>query len=85
MVVWSAESIIASELNIISDTLGGMRGCWLANLVSISDGRSYFLSDSVEVKLWLGSMLGLSFNNNLAVADRLWLRKEIMKMGLVAS
>ena len=82
MVVWDAKSIIASELNVISDTLGNMRGSWLANLVSISEGRSYFLSDNDEVKQWLEPLVKVKFDGELAVADRLWLRKEIMKMGL---
>ena len=82
VVIWNADSIISSKLAVISDTLSSMRGCWLANLVSISNGRSYFLSDNTEVQNWLTGILDITFEGMLANADKLWLRKEIMMKGL---
>jgi len=84
MVIWDAETVLASNLGTISETLKDMRSYWLANIVNISEGRSYLLSDNKDVQAWLSDLLHVEFKDNLAVADRLWLRKEIMKVGLQA-
>lgn len=81
MVVWNAKDVIASELGTLSDVLGGMQPTWMANVVSISEGRSYFVTDNQNVKAWAENLLGVTFDGSVAAADRLWLRKEIMKAG----
>lgn len=81
MVVWNAKDVIASELDTLSNVLGGMQPSWMANVVSISEGRSYFVSDNEQVKAWAENLLSVKFDDTVAAADRLWLRKEIMKAG----
>lgn len=79
MVVWDANPIMTSDLNSIVTTLGGIQPEWFANIVSISEGHSYFLSENKKVQQWLQNLLGVTFDGQIAQADRLWLRKEIMK------
>lgn len=81
MVVWDAESVIADELDTIAAVLGGMRDTWMANVVSISNGRSYFVTENDKVKIWAEKLLNVTFDGSVAAADKLWLRKEIMKVG----
>lgn len=81
IVVWDAKSVIADEQDTIANVLGSMRDAWMANVVSISDGRSYFVAQDIKVKLWAADLLNVTFNNSVATADKLWLRKEIMKVG----
>ena len=52
MVVWDAKSIIADEPDTIATALGNIRDKWMANIVSISEGRSYFVTQNDQVKAW---------------------------------
>ncbi len=81
MVVWDAKSVIESELDTLTTALGGMCDTWMANVVSISEGKSYFVAIDDKVKTWAENLLNVGFENSVAIADRLWLRKEIMKVG----
>jgi inorganic pyrophosphatase len=79
MVVWDAKRVVADDLDTISAVLSAMSDTWMANVVSISDGRSYFIASNGVVKAWAESLLHVHFDDVVATADRLWLRKEIMK------
>jgi inorganic pyrophosphatase len=81
MVVWDAKHVIANDIDTLASVLGGMRHAWMANVVSISEGRSYFVAQNDKVKNWAETLLGVKFNNSVATAGRLWLRKEVMKAG----
>jgi inorganic pyrophosphatase len=82
MVVWDAKDVIADESETLAAVLGSMQSSWMANVVSISEGRSYFVAQNDQVKTWAESLLHVKFDGSIATADRLWLRKEIMKAGL---
>lgn len=81
MVIWDAQTIIANDLETIATVLGSIQGTWMANIVSIAEGKSYFVARDDRVKTWAEKLLNVTFNNSVAVADHLWLRKEIMKAG----
>lgn len=81
MVVWDAESVIVDELDTVASELGGMHDTWMANVVSISDGRSYFVTKNDKVKAWAEGLLNVTFDGSVATASKLWLRKEIVKIG----
>ena len=83
-VVWDGKDVIANNIDILASVLGGMQAPWMANVVSISEGRSYIVTESDEVKLWASKLLNVTFNGSVATADRLWLRKEIMKAAIEA-
>lgn len=79
LVVWDAKGVIAGNLRTLGSVLGGMSDTWMANVVSISDGRSYIIAENERVKSWAGKTLSVTFDGSIATAERLWLRKEIMK------
>lgn len=79
LVVWNARSFVANESTTIASVLHAMQPTWFANVVSISEGCSYFLCDDAAIQQWLHELLDVSFEGNLAKANRLWLRKEILK------
>lgn len=79
IVVWDARPFMVAELETISQQLSRRCDSWLANIVSISEGRSYFLTTKPDVQAWLSKLLVVNFKDNLATANRMWLRKEIMK------
>lgn len=81
MVIWDAESVIADKVDTIATVLSSMRETWMANVVSISDGKSYFVTQNDKVKTWVESLLNVTFDGSVATANKLWLRKEIMKVG----
>jgi hypothetical protein len=54
------------------------------NLISIKDGCSYFVTDEPAVQQWLANLLGVKFDGNVAAANRMWLRKEILKADIIA-
>ncbi|HEY8999617.1 MAG TPA: hypothetical protein VIM53_04880 [Candidatus Saccharimonadales bacterium] len=79
LVVWNARSFVTDDSTTVADVLHAMQPAWFANVVSISENCSYFLCDDNALQEWLQELLGVSFEGNLAKANRLWLRKEILK------
>ena len=53
---------------------------WLVNIISIKDKTSYFICNDAYYQEKFISILGLKFNGDTAVANRLWLHKEILKV-----
>lgn len=82
LVVWNAERAIQDYRSVIEDSLAAKSDNWFVNIVSIKDGHSSFVVSNSLVQSWLGDLLNLEFTNGLATADRLWLRKEIMKQSI---
>lgn len=52
---------------------------WFMNIISIEEKRSYILCTSIILKNWLSELLGIAFWGDIAITDRPWLRKEIIK------
>ncbi len=78
IVIWDAQSIINDHYELIKNTVSSIKPTWFMNVVSIKGDRSYFVCDNPAVKTWLSRLLGIQFSGNIAPADRLWLRKEIL-------
>lgn len=85
LAVWDATSLTPENRQAIQRQLLSHGQYWCINLISIRDGKSYFLADDQTVKLWLTKLLGLRFEGEQAIAKRLWLRKEIIKADIDAS
>jgi inorganic pyrophosphatase len=79
LVVWDASRAIDDYRNIIEKIMSHKSANWFVNIVSISDGQSIFLASNETVTLWAENVTGARFDQGLAYADRLWLRKEIFK------
>lgn len=79
LALWDGAAIATQSEATFKDVLKGMGELWFMNLISIGEGRNYFVTDSPIMQRWLHEVLGVDFDGNIAVADRMWLRKEIFK------
>jgi hypothetical protein len=79
LVVWDGQEVLLSHQNKIQEALKTIEPDWFLNLISVGERRSYFVSDNLSVKAWLSKLIGIEFVGSVAVADRLWLRKEVIK------
>jgi nanoRNase/pAp phosphatase (c-di-AMP/oligoRNAs hydrolase) len=82
LVIWDAESILHDSIDVLQNTMSAKSPNWCINLVSIGEKKSYFITDNVEVQKWSEKLLDVSFDGSIAQANRLWLRKEIVKKDL---
>ncbi|HSX42856.1 MAG TPA: hypothetical protein VLF59_02100 [Candidatus Saccharimonadales bacterium] len=77
--LWDADTIAKESEAVFKQVISAIKPHWLMNVISISEKKSYFVTDVPEMKQWLSSVLGVAFVGNIAEADRMWLRKEIFK------
>lgn len=82
LVVWHGDKIVNDDLQRITAVLGDTYTEWFANVVSIGENRSYFICTNQQLQQWLSQVLDVKFVHDVARADRLWLRKEIMKAAI---
>jgi DHH family len=78
LVLWDASDLLLKQTQKLQAIMSG-DSPWAINIVSIKDGRSYFLCQDTGTQQNLARLLGIEFQNLVARADRLWLRKEIIK------
>ncbi|MNX90914.1 putative manganese-dependent inorganic pyrophosphatase [compost metagenome] len=79
LVIWSGERATNEYRGRIEASMTSKSAHWFVNIVSIAEGRSRLLCSDEIVKEWAEKVLAVMFTNNIAQADRLWLRKEIFK------
>ena len=82
LVIWDAKRATGEYRGQVEATMASKSASWFVNVVSISDGKSFFIASDDKVLNWAETILGVRFDNRLAVAGRLWLRKEIIKQDL---
>jgi inorganic pyrophosphatase len=79
LVVWDAAEIVANQLRAIQETIETSGNEWFVNIVSIREGKCYFVAANKTVQGFLHGSLDVTFRGAVGVSERLWLRKEIMK------
>lgn len=79
LTVWDAQKVLSEKAQEIATTLSAIKPKWFLNLISVSERKSYFVSDNKNVQRWLSGLLDIQFEGSTAIADRLWLRKEVIK------
>lgn len=84
LVVWDAKQALAEQQGVIREVLANIKSDWFMNLISVGERKSYFITDNTDVQAWLTDLLGVQFDNSIAVADRLWLRKEVIKKDIIS-
>lgn len=77
VVVWDAGPLIRADELVTSMT--GSRN-WFINVVSIREGKNYILCQTPDLQVYIERLLNINFHNTIAVTERLWLRKEILKV-----
>lgn len=80
--VWDAAKILAAFQDDLIRHFEAQNDPWFINIISIGSQKSYFLATDPATQTWLSDLLHVSFEGSLAVADRLWLRKEIMQAAI---
>ena len=79
VVVWDGKQVLEQHLDVLREAMLARSTEWMINVVSVAEGLSYFISDNSEIKVWVSNLLKVNFDGGIAVADRLWLRKEVLK------
>lgn len=79
LVIWDANKAINKFRNTIQETMYRRSDDWFINIVSLSEGKSYFMCSNSKVQEWAEKILIVTFDDYIAEADRLWLRKEVFK------
>ena len=82
LTVWDAKAFALDKKDLITQILNNRDSDWALNLISIGEGRSYFLSTSESGQSKLKALIGSDFTEGIAEADRLWLRKELLNLAL---
>jgi len=85
LAIWDGQELATRSFDTFKKTLQADQPFWFMNVISIKDGRSYFVTDEPAVQTWLTDLLGVQFDGDIAAADRMWLRKEIKKADILAS
>lgn len=85
LALWDAQDFIQSHKNTLQEVLAAKQIPWFMNLIDIRSGKSVFVCQDLDLKPWLAELLGITFVDDVATADRMWLRKEIMKQALDAT
>jgi len=79
IVVWDGKKVLNEYLRIIQEAMNNGSAEWLVNVVSLDSGTSYFISDNEKIQDWVTKLFEIKFDSSVANADRLWLRKEIIR------
>lgn len=77
--LWDAGAIAKESEAIFKQVITAREPHWFMNAISIGEKKSYFITDVPEMQQWLSDVIGVTFTGNIAEADRMWLRKEILQ------
>ena len=82
LVVWDGKQTLAEHQEQLEVTMSAQKSEWFLNVVSVGERTSYFVTDNATIQAWLKNLLGIEFVGSVATADRLWLRKEVVKQDI---
>lgn len=85
LAVWNPQELLTGQYELLTRVIAGIGSPGLISLLSIEEGKTYFVLEHQPAKVWLANLLGIKFNGAIAQADRLWLRKEILKRDIEAA
>jgi hypothetical protein len=78
-VLWDATAIVNEPQKLIQHMSIHHDNEWFMNIIDLKSGRSTILSPSIRIQKWIARTLDITFTGDTGLADRLWLRKEIIK------
>ena len=79
LTIWDAQSLL-SKRDAIESAMNEKSASWLINIISIKDKKSYFLCNDRTYQHRIEAIFGVAFTDDVAIAERMWLRKEILKI-----
>jgi inorganic pyrophosphatase len=80
--VWDATEVLTRSQKDLTAYFEAQAEAWFMNIISIGEGKSYFLCTNPALQQWLTDLLQITFDGSIAVADRLWLRKETIQASI---
>lgn len=80
LAVWDASLLVSNHADDIRQAMGS--GDWYVNIISIKEGKSYLVTSSDRVANYLRAVVVATPNDLYLIANRLWLRKEIMQAAI---
>jgi inorganic pyrophosphatase/exopolyphosphatase len=83
LVIWDGKEVLNNYLGDIKKVMNKTCDNWFVNIVSISEETSYFISEDNLIQGWAKKLFNVEFNDSIAPANRLWLRKEIVKQDAI--
>jgi len=78
LLVLNKDSILEKKDEII-EIMNGYSNEWIFNLISLSDGKSYIISNNEMTKQKIEKLFESNFHENILILDKFMLRKEIIK------
>lgn len=81
LTIWDKDSILENK-KIIYETLDSIGTKWMLNLICLKDGKSYLLAKDIEVQDNMEKLFHEQFQDVIMKLENVWLRKEIIKLGL---
>lgn len=81
LTVWDKETILNNK-QIINETLNTIGTKWMLNLICLKDGKSYLIAKDLSVQINMERLFNKKFKNEIMELEDVWLRKEIIKLGL---
>ncbi len=82
LVVWDAKKLVANDLETVRRVMPTIKAPWFMNAISIEENKNYLVCDDPTLQAWLEDLLDVTFKGGVAVTQRMWLRKEIVKQSL---
>lgn len=82
LVVWDGKKLLDNSKDELESTMAELSPDWMINLISVSEKKNFLISNQQDTQAFLSHLLNIEFNDSVAVTDRLWLRKEIIKQDL---
>lgn len=84
LMVWDGAKVIDDFHEEIVKVMDSINPEWFLNLISLNDQKSYLVSNNQKIQGWARDALSVQFENDIAPAGRLWLRKEILREDILS-
>ena len=81
LTIWKKENILENK-QVIFKILNEFGTKWIMNVICLNEGKSYLLAKDLEVQNNMEKLFNKKFKNEILKLDSVWLRKEIIKLGL---
>ena len=78
LTLWNGQALIHEYKGAITEQLSTVSDSWVLNVLSINDGKSYFLVSDEKLQQSLRGSLEIAFDGLVGSTSRMWLRKEII-------
>lgn len=78
--LWNANSFLADHAQEVKTTLERMGGKdWFLSIPSISENKNYIYTQNQKIKDLLLKTIPITFDGDIGMTNKLWMRKEIRK------